>query len=117
DLFALFFFMAEQLAQHFLDVLEGVIVAVPKKHVVARLASALSGGRLLLYRGDGHGCFVRLLLFPIHHRCLACGKTWLSKWRYRAWPLWHKARCSIILDSLSLGERPACGGEGGTLQQ
>jgi hypothetical protein len=56
-LVALLRLVTEQLAEHLLDILERVAVAVPQEDVVAGLASGLPNGRALLFRGDHNDGF------------------------------------------------------------
>jgi hypothetical protein len=55
---ALFRLVAEKLAEHFLDVLERMAVAVPKDDVVSRLASALPHGSALFSWGNYNDGFI-----------------------------------------------------------
>lgn len=101
DFETLLLFVAEQFAEHFFDIIEGVIVTVPEQHIVAWLATFLAFGLALLFRDDRGGAFAAgILIFS--HDIAGKNASFVQAW-------WCYARAPIILDGGTPGKE---GGRG-----
>lgn len=102
ELLTLLLLVSEQFAEHFLDVVESMRIAIPEENIVARLAAGLPLFFFLFHRGNDRAPLFFGVWKSSHAIRLACLSPTCGC------PRWYKPGQRIILDAPGEGKLPRC---------